>query len=95
MRLRSSPSYPIAALYHICGYTPDLGAEEAETQTLRWRPSMKAQPRELSSSSGTTAVTKAAVKPLLDKKDLWIFICRQSVEKLEGPGLLLLLLKSA
>ena len=57
---------------------------------------MKAQPRELSSSSsGTTAVTKAAVKPLLDKKDLWIFICRQSVEKLEGPGLLLLLLKSA
>ena len=55
---------------------------------------MKAQPRELSSSSGTTADTKAAVKPLLDKKDLWIFICRQSVEKLEGPGLLLLLLKS-
>ena len=56
---------------------------------------MKASKRERRTTTTATAVTKAAVKPLLDKKDLWIFICRQSVEKLEGPGLLLLLLKSA
>ena len=59
----------------------------AETQTLRWRPSMKAAKRERRTT--TTAVTKAAVKP---RQERFMDIHLQAVE--EGPGRLLLL-KSA